>query len=213
MKVKNNLHQQSTTKTLSVTRDSLNRSLCSATLLLITLLASTITLADEVKMYSHVPSANEMANLLFPETSKSVRVRSISFVPDEKSRQFDYVEKIPQPVAESMGIGLPIKFDFDSDVITRDSRPYIDELGKMLSREDLVNETVVIEGHTDARGSEKYNLLLSMRRAQSIKRYLFKEYGIDRKRLLVSGKGEYSLLARENPFASVNRRVEIHKSQ
>lgn len=213
MGIKNILHHQ---------RNVLTRSLYSATILAITLQASSVTLADNVKMYRQVPSADEMANLLFPKASeqpmatasKPMKMRSISFDPVETTPQLaakaDLVANSEQ-LTESVGIGLPIQFDFNSDAITSASRPYVDELGKMLSRNDLLNERVVIEGHTDASGSEQYNQQLSMRRAQSIKQYLFNQYGIDRNRMMVSGKGEYSPLSGENPFAAVNRRVEIHK--
>jgi outer membrane protein OmpA-like peptidoglycan-associated protein len=197
-------------------------SLCGAVLAIMSMQVSTVSVAEDVKMYNHVPSANEMANLLFPKASeqpkaqKRMKMRSISFDSVESTPQVeakaDLAESSEQ-LAESVGIGLPIKFDFNSDSITSASRPYIDELGKMLSREDLENENIVIEGHTDASGSAQYNQQLSMRRAKSIKQYLFAQYGIERHRMKVSGKGEYQPLSGQNPFAAVNRRVEIHKYQ
>jgi len=195
---------------LDIQHNSLTRNLCSAVLLIITMQASNSTLADNVKMYDHVPSANEMANMLFPKASEP---STISKRPKTRSISFDPVETIPEPTAKSVGIGLPIQFDFNSDSITRGSRPYIDELGKMLSYENLNSEKIVIEGHTDASGSAQYNQQLSLRRAHSIKRYLSDRYGIDRKRMMISGKGEYSPLSGKNPYAAVNRRVEIHKHE
>lgn len=202
-------------------RSGFTHSLCCAAMLIVTMQASSVALAAKVKMYNHVPSANEMANLLFPKTdeeqataSKQIKMRSISFDPVESTPQLAAKADLAvnsEQSTKSVGIGLPIQFDFNSDAITHVSRPYVDELGKMLSREDLLNERVVIEGHTDASGSEQYNQQLSMRRAQSIKQYLFNQYGIDRNRMMVSGKGEYSPLTGKNPFAAVNRRVEIHK--
>jgi outer membrane protein OmpA-like peptidoglycan-associated protein len=214
MSIKNDLHHQ---------RTKLTKNLSSAVLTLIAMNISTVSVASDVKMYNHVPSANEMANVLFPKASeqslapKRVKMRSISFDPVKKSTpQVEAkadLEANAEQLTKSVGIGLPIQFDFNSDSITSASRPYIDELGKMLSREDLLNENVIIEGHTDAVGSALYNKQLSMRRAQSIKQYLFSQYGIDRHRMMVSGKGEYAPLKGQNPFAAVNRRVEIHKSQ
>lgn len=186
----------------------LTRSLPNVALLIITMQASSITLADNVKMYDHVPSANEMASLLFPKApepstiSKRTKTRSISFDP---------IETIPEPKAKSVGLGLPIQFNYNSDAITNSSRPYIDQLGKMLSYENLNNEKVVIEGHTDAFGSAQYNQNLSMKRAEAIKRYLSNQYNIDLNRMLISGKGEYSPLTGKSPYAAINRRVEIHK--
>ncbi len=180
-------------------------------LVIILMQISAVSLADNVKIYDRMPSANEMANLLFPKSSKQIKMRSISF---------DHLESTPQlkartdlaTISEHFGISLPIRFDFNSDSIPNTSRPYIDELGKMLSRKDLLNERVVIEGHTDAYGGILYNKQLSMKRAQSIKQYLFDQYGIDRHRMTVSGKGEFQPLKGQNPFAAVNRRVEIHNS-
>ncbi len=213
MNIENTLHHR---------RTPIASSLCSAVLAIISMQVSTVSVAEDVKMYNHVPSANEMANLLFPKASgqptipQRMKMRSISFDPVESTPQVeakaDLAESSEQ-LAESVGIGLPIKFDFNSDAITSASRPYINELGKMLSREDLVNENIVIEGHTDASGSAQYNQKLSLRRAQSIKQYLFNQHGIARNRMMISGKGEYSPLSGQNPFAAVNRRVEIHKPQ
>jgi outer membrane protein OmpA-like peptidoglycan-associated protein len=183
---------------------SLNR-ICTALLVMIILQLSATAQAEEIKMYREVPSASEMASLLFPKTSARPKTRSISF---------DSVATVsPPPETASIGIGLPIQFEFNSDEITSYSRPYIDELGKMLSREDLRSEKVVIEGHTDASGSAQYNQELSMKRAHAVKQYLFYKYDIDRDRLVVSGKGEYAPLGGQDPFAAVNRRVEIHKYQ
>ena len=187
---------------------SLTRSLCHAVLIIATMQASTAAHADNVIMYDQVPSANEMANLLFPNTSEPF---TISQRPKIRSISFESIKTAPSSIEKSVSIGLPIQFDFNSDEITNSSRPYIDELGKMLSYENLINEKVVIEGHTDASGNEQYNQQLSMRRAQAIKHYLSYHYNIDRNRLVISGKGEYSPLSGKNPYAAINRRVEIHK--
>ncbi len=193
---------------LDIHHHNLTRSLSNAALLIITMQASNITMADNVKMYDRVPSANEMANLLFP---KAPEPSTISKRPKTRSISFDPIETLPEPKAHSVGIGLPIQFNFNSDAITNSSRPYIDELGKMLSYENLNNEKVVIEGHTDASGNAQYNQNLSMKRAQAIKKYLSNQYNIALSRMIISGKGEYSPLSGMNPYAAVNRRVEIHK--
>jgi outer membrane protein OmpA-like peptidoglycan-associated protein len=201
MNIKHDLHRQ---------RPKRTSCLCSAVVAVVAMHISTVSLAENVKMYSNVPSADEMASQLFPSAPPQrgrPKTRSISFDPIETA-----TAPAP-PAAESVGIGLPIQFDYNSDEITSASRPYVDELGKMLSRDDLLTEKIVIEGHTDASGSTQYNQQLSMRRAEAIKQYLFYKYGIERDRLVVSGKGEYSPLNGQDPFAAINRRVEIHKFQ
>ncbi len=184
--------------------------ICSVVVAVVAIQISTASLAENVKMYSNVPSADEMASQLFPSAPPQrgrPKTRSISFDPIETA-----TAPAP-PAAEAVGIGLPIQFNYNSDEITNASRPYVDELGKMLSRDDLLTEKIVIEGHTDASGSIQYNQQLSMRRAEAIKQYLFYKYGIARDRLVVSGKGEYAPLSGQDPFAAINRRVEIHKFQ
>ena len=49
---------------------------------------------------------------------------------------------------------------------------------------------VIIEGHTDSRGDNSYNLNLSQRRAVQVKNWLIKKYGVDGKLFTPVGKGE-----------------------
>jgi OmpA-OmpF porin, OOP family len=60
-------------------------------------------------------------------------------------------------------------------------------LAKMLSCATL--DAVVIEGHTDRLGSQKYNQKLSERRAESVKRYLVSK-GVDRNKIETIGMGK-----------------------
>jgi hypothetical protein len=70
---------------------------------------------------------------------------------------------------------------------------------------------IVVEGHTDKVGSEKYNLDLSLRRANSVKEYLVQK-GIDSSRIETKGYGwstpayPYQGAEKEN---SLNRRIEV----
>lgn len=83
----------------------------------------------------------------------------------------------------------------------------------MLKYEDLL---VRVEGHTDSRGSESYNVVLSERRASEAKEYLISQ-GIDESRVVAEGFGEITPIApNENPDGSdnsegraKNRRVEF----
>jgi len=67
----------------------------------------------------------------------------------------------------------------------------------------------LIEGYTDATGPAEYNQTLSVRRAQSAYLYLVEECGIAPKQLMFVGKGESEPYDRNNPNASINRRVRI----
>ena len=51
---------------------------------------------------------------------------------------------------------------------------------------------LVLEGHTDSRGSDQYNLSLSQRRADAVKAKLVEDYGIPGARVSAVGYGESS---------------------
>jgi outer membrane protein OmpA-like peptidoglycan-associated protein len=70
-------------------------------------------------------------------------------------------------------------------------------------------QAVVIEGHTDARGSDAYNDQLSLKRAYAVKRYLVAMHSIDPGRLRALGMGEYAPLPGRDPMAPENRRVQF----
>ena len=82
---------------------------------------------------------------------------------------------------------LPIYFDFDKHNIRPDAEI---EIAKILAAMREYSQLVIhIESHTDSRGSDDYNILLSERRAQSTLNWLV-EKGIDRSRLSAKGYGE-----------------------
>ncbi|RMH47758.1 MAG: OmpA family protein [Alphaproteobacteria bacterium] len=109
-------------------------------------------------------------------------------------------------VEERIAIDLVVYFEFDSAVLRPEAREQLDQLCTALSRDTGTYEII---GHTDAAGSEDYNLRLSRARAQEVVRYLVKSCGIAPERLRAHGLGEARLKDPANPRAAVNRRVEI----
>lgn len=106
-------------------------------------------------------------------------------------------------------LSLPVRFGFDSVEIAASARPQLDALAegiKMLPP----GVAVVVEGHTDAVGSEDYNLRLSQRRAHAVKEYLVTRHGIDPARLLDTGLGKRQPIDGLSPQAPENRRVQFH---
>lgn len=155
--------------------------------------------AQDVKMYSDTtPSAEEMGTILFsrPQQSDGMIMRSISFVPH----------------TQNPAIGLPIKFGFDSAQILEQSIPFVDEIGRMLNLPDYANNKLVIEGHTDSRGSEQYNRSLSKRRANAVKHYLMETHRIASNQLVVTGLGESRPLSGISTHSSINRRVQFRQA-
>lgn len=104
---------------------------------------------------------------------------------------------------------LMVTFEFDSSELTSEARRYLDALGEALRADPLRETRFVIEGHTDAVGSAEYNVALSERRAESVYRYLYENFGVDPDRMRRVGRGFQDLYDPSDPQAPVNRRVRI----
>jgi outer membrane protein OmpA-like peptidoglycan-associated protein len=114
------------------------------------------------------------------------------------------------PASESdTADGVSLYFGYDSARLTETSMLELTKLGQALARPQFSDVTWLVEGHTDASGSDEYNQNLSEQRARSAERYLVERCGIDPTRLIPIGKGESDLYDREDPHASVNRRVRV----
>jgi peptidoglycan-associated lipoprotein len=88
-----------------------------------------------------------------------------------------------------------IYFDFDRADLSSEARMTLAEKVEVLRRSSAV--TLRIDGHTDERGSDEYNLVLSNRRAAEAKRFLVQQ-GIDGSRLETVGYGEEQPMDRSN---------------
>lgn len=106
-----------------------------------------------------------------------------------------------------------IMFQSKSSKLKKSSKEALNELYDYLMKEkDVVIE---IGGHTDAVGSESYNLNISQERAETVMHYLVKK-GVSPERLHATGYGENNLkndcdnhsICSESDH-SINRRVEI----
>jgi len=148
--------------------------------------------SDEVVIYQIPPSADELADAMFP-----VRYRSVVLKNGQSTA--------PAPKV----VGMLINFEFDSTEVRPESMGFLKSVGDMLSQEGFENEAVLIEGHTDASGDASYNQSLSLRRAGAIRDYLVHRYAIDPDRLVVAGKGEAELYTQDDPEHAINRRVQF----
>jgi outer membrane protein OmpA-like peptidoglycan-associated protein len=107
-------------------------------------------------------------------------------------------------------IDLEVLFEYDSSRLTTDGRDVLDALGGALTSKELADvRSVVLEGHTDARGSDAYNDSLSLLRAQSARQYLIQKYRIAPEKLRALGKGKAELADPRDPFGAANRRVRV----
>jgi OOP family OmpA-OmpF porin len=94
----------------------------------------------------------------------------------------------PEPQVRTITIRLNVEFEFNKDTV---KALYGDQLqaiaAAMRVHEDI---ELVLEGHTDSRGSDTYNADLSTRRAEAVKRKIAADYGIASDRISAVGYGE-----------------------
>lgn len=108
-------------------------------------------------------------------------------------------------------IDLWVSFEFDSDALNTFGQKQVETLGKALSDSVFRDAKFSIVGHTDRHGSDAYNLDLSRRRAEAVKRFLVNHYQIAKNMIKTEGKGKRALLSDKATAQadSLNRRVEV----
>jgi len=105
-----------------------------------------------------------------------------------------------------------VMFEFDKAELREEAKERLDQLAEALdtAKAEGQMQTIVVEGHADAKGPEKYNQDLSERRARAVKEYLTSR-GYDPSFVQVRAMGEDAPFG-DNQTAegrANNRRVEI----
>ena len=102
-----------------------------------------------------------------------------------------------------------IHFGFNSAEILPGSETVLNQIAKLLR--DNPKLELVIEGHTDNVGDAKFNLELSRKRAEAVKRWLVDKKGIAEVRLTTAGYGLIRPIADNGTEEgrAQNRRVEL----
>lgn len=155
-----------------------------------------ITLLDDA------PSAPKVITTVAAVTTAKAPARTSPMASPKPVRPVSTAPGRPQPDA----LSLPVRFAFDSAEIQPAARTQLDALAagiKLLAPGSIVT----VEGHTDATGSEDYNLALSQARARAVRDYLVARHGIDAARLKTVGHGEERPIG--DPHAAINRRVQF----
>lgn len=102
----------------------------------------------------------------------------------------------------------PIHFGFDLSSLDTEARQQLDALAPCIRKANL--KKVVLEGNTDDRGTEEYNLQLSIRRAVSVKKYLV-DLGVPASILETVGYGKLrpAVQGQNEAAWAANRRVDF----
>lgn len=106
-----------------------------------------------------------------------------------------------------------VNFEFGSFEVAPDQYPKLERLARIIERMLRRNEAEVflIEGHTDAVGSEEDNLTLSDRRAEAVAEILMSEFGVPIENLVTQGYGEQFLKVETEAPERLNRRVAFRR--
>lgn len=131
---------------------------------------------------------------------------------DQQAKEIQ--KQVPNAQVERKGEGIIVTFNsnvlfgFDKSDLTSAAKNTIDDLNTILQK--YPDENVLIIGHTDNIGSEKYNQKLSERRASSVANYLISK-GISPDRITTKGMGETDPKVPNDTEAhrAENRRVEF----
>ncbi len=102
-----------------------------------------------------------------------------------------------------------VYFDFDRSDIRRDQQATLKGNATAINAHSEWR-TITVEGHTDERGTEEYNLALGDRRANSSKRYL-ENLGISASKLVTVSLGESqaAVAGHDESAWGKNRRTEF----
>lgn len=125
---------------------------------------------------------------------------------DNSSTFYLNVIMSPLEVKEST-ILKNVFFDFDSDVLNKNSFWELDNLVNLMNSNKNIN--IQIQGHTDNIGEEDYNYTLSLKRANSVKKYLVKFIDSDRVSVRGFGRSEPIASNENEEGRKQNRRIEI----
>lgn len=167
--------------------------------------------AEELKFPSET---EDILEWLDQDLDPSQKIDVKSLATEESGTKKRGIKQVAQDdaiIKKASKVGALILFDTNSAKIKPESLALLDKYGEALSARPGMD--IVIAGHTDNRGNEKYNLMLSERRAKAVKEYLVSHYQLAGGRLYVLGFGEHSPY-KTNETAegrSQNRRVEFIK--
>ena len=94
----------------------------------------------------------------------------------------------PIAIEEVARVELLVNFDFDRAEVKEQYLPEIERVARFM--EQYPDRVVELEGHTDSRGTDAYNLGLSQRRAEAVMAELVGRFGISPSRVSAKGFGE-----------------------
>lgn len=171
-------------------------------------------LTQPVRAQTAAPAGNLVDQLTGPETPADIDLAALrQQAADRIKTKADAVPLKRPPIAPALSklpqFRFDVVFDPDSSLIRPASYGVIGRIADALSDPKLLPYTFLIVDHIESAGRRDANLVLSQRRADSIREVLAGTFKISSKRLQAIGLGEEQLQDAAHPASPVNARVQI----
>lgn len=132
----------------------------------------------------------------------------------ERTYSLEEVRRSPNLRARMRRIDLDvINFDFGAWGVAPSQYPALERIADAMNRviDRNPDEMFLVEGHTDAVGSDEDNLSLSDRRAETVAIILTDEFGVPPENIATQGYGEHYLKINTQAAERQNRRVAVRR--
>ena len=161
------------------------------------------------------PGAAVPSDAKFPTLDLKFTAEDLKFLTEPIAGAVQALAVKETPTEIRIELSADVLFDFDKAEIRPDATKILSQAAGVL--QDHATRRVVIEGHTDGKGTDEYNQRLSQRRAQAVKQWFQERAGLKSMTLETRGWGAKRPVApNAKPDGSddpegrqKNRRVEI----
>lgn len=173
----------------------------------VTMMACSTTSQDEVDEGAASAAAAAQAE----EDRKAREAAEAQRVQVEQAEQRRTSEQLRERTLDALKNEQEVYFDFDRSSIRTDSYSVLDKHADFLSKNP--NQSIVIEGHCDSRGTPEYNIALGERRAKAVETYL-QNAGVSAYQISVVSYGEEKpavMGSSEEAFAKNRRGVLVYQ--
>ena len=173
---------------------------------------------NRLRVYLNETKVVDVPSLLSPDIKYNT-IRFATALNNDGSTwllsNFKYASGLPDTrnklITEGKFSTTGILFDVNASTIKASSYGTLKDIATVLKENSELKVKII--GHTDNDGNDASNIELSKKRANAVKDFLVKEFGIDESRMQTDGKGETQPIAPNNSAEgkAQNRRVEFIK--
>jgi len=179
-------------------------------------LALTMAIAPSARAQDAVARDDIVNKLNHLDAAPTLDIAALRPQVMERSKSRGRNEPPPQkrpPIAPELAtlptFNVDIQFDPDTPVVRPESYETVGRIADALVQSTMLPYSFLIVGHVESNGKRESNVILSQRRADSIRDILVNTFKISTKRLQTIGLGEEQLLDPARPTAPVNQQIQI----